>query len=102
MDFKTRIKQLREENGWTQEDLSKRIDIARSNISKYESGMLEANNEILKKLADTFGCTVDYLLGRVNNKDEYIAVVNMAKNANIPAETLKSFIDFLQKNKLNQ
>lgn len=58
------IKQLREQKGVTQTELAKQMGVVRSTICQYEKGVHEPDLETLIKLADYFGVSVDYLLGR--------------------------------------
>ncbi|KAA0766325.1 helix-turn-helix domain-containing protein [Bacillus sp. SH5-2] len=50
----------------TQEEVAKYLGISRARYSHYENGRSEPDNETLKKLADFFDLSVDYLLGRTN------------------------------------
>ena len=59
-----RIKQLRKEKSLTMKQLGVAICVAESTISLYENGKRQPDNETLSKLADFFGVSVDYLLGR--------------------------------------
>ena len=52
------------EQGITQQQLADQADISRSNINTGESGKSLPLPDGLIALADCFGCTVDYLLGR--------------------------------------
>lgn len=63
--FKDRLKLLRSERGITQEDLAQALDVPASTIRRYESsdeGM--PKHERIQKIANYFGCTMDYLLER--------------------------------------
>lgn len=59
-----RIKLLREELGLKQDELAKELNISPSSIGMYETNKREPNNEITIKLADFFGVSTDYLLGK--------------------------------------
>ncbi|WP_271629798.1 helix-turn-helix domain-containing protein [Caldicellulosiruptor sp. DIB 104C] len=61
--FGKRLKELREERGLTQAELAKELGISVQNLSYYENGR-EPKYELLIKIADYFGVTVDYLIGR--------------------------------------
>jgi len=63
MDGK-RLRELRKKNKLTQEQLGKIIHVTKVSISGYESGERTPDTENLRKLADYFGVTSDYLLGR--------------------------------------
>lgn len=58
------IKELRKQKGLSQEELGNIINVQKSAISKYELGRAVPSSDVLIKLADFFGVTVDYLLGR--------------------------------------
>ena len=58
-----RIKVLRLENGWTQEDLARRISAVKSTVSRYESETAKLDPETIASLCQIFGVTADYLLG---------------------------------------
>lgn len=78
MAFSTNIKRLREENNLSQKDIAEYLGITRQAVAAYECAKREPDYEVLKKLADYFGVSVDYLLGRVACKD--INVLTVAKN----------------------
>lgn len=59
-----RLKSLRALNAEYQEDIAKLLDVAVSTISKYESGDIIIPTDNLIKLADHYGVSTDYLLGR--------------------------------------
>lgn len=59
-----RLKELRISKGINQTELARKLGTTQSNISGWETGKWEADNVSLQKIADFFGVTVDYLLGR--------------------------------------
>ncbi|MEH7503253.1 helix-turn-helix transcriptional regulator [Neobacillus drentensis] len=63
----TRLKELRGKK--SQEEVSKKIGISRARYSHYENNRSQPDNELLNKLADYYHVTVDYLLGRTDEKD---------------------------------
>lgn len=67
-----RIKLLREELGLKQDELAKKLNISPSSVGMYETNKREPNNEITIKLADFFGVSIDFLLGKtdIRNIDE--------------------------------
>lgn len=59
-----RIKNLRKENGLTQEKLAEILGLnAKSSIANYESGANSPSDDIKKKLCELFNCSMDYLMG---------------------------------------
>lgn len=65
------IKNLREDNDWTQQDLADKLFINRRTYSSYETGVRSVPPEILDKLAEIYNTSVDYLMGRTNKKTPY-------------------------------
>ncbi len=63
MNFPQRLKELRLENGLTQKELAKSIEVGRTTISEYESGKIVPKQEGLLKIANYFDVSVDYLTG---------------------------------------
>ena len=76
--FSKTIKLLREENHLSQKDIAEYLGITRQAVASYELAKREPDYAVLKKLADFFGVSVDYLLGRVTCKD--INVLTVAAN----------------------
>jgi len=66
--FNKRLKKLRKNKGLTQKELAEHIDVVQSKISSWETERLEPNLYRLIQLADYFGVTTDYLLGREEEK----------------------------------
>lgn len=58
-----RLKQLRKEYGISQQRLADNIFVTQTSINKYENHDTEPEIEILKRLADCFDTTIDYLVG---------------------------------------
>ena len=65
--FADRLKRLRKEHGYAQESLAAVIGVERSSVGKYEgkSGVIPSN-DVLARIADLFGVSIDYLLEREN------------------------------------
>ncbi len=66
MNFPERLKREREKKEISQTDLARLIGISNVMLSRYESGKRTPDFKTLEALADYFGCTTDYLLGRTD------------------------------------
>jgi len=62
--FADRLKECRKNIGKTQRELAVDLGISGSGYQNYELGNREPNHETTVKIADYFGVSVDYLLGR--------------------------------------
>lgn len=63
-----RIRDLREDNDYTQEYVGKKIQVSQRTYAYYETGERMLPPTVLCALADFYDVSVDYLLGRTNNK----------------------------------
>jgi len=62
-----RIRKLREELGWTQDTLAERIELPVLAINRYENNKTVPGVDKMARIAETLGCSVDYLLGLTDN-----------------------------------
>ena len=58
-----KIKFLREQIGFTQSDLAKRLGITRSSVNAWEMGISVPSTQYVVELANIFRVSTDYLLG---------------------------------------
>ena len=63
-----RIRNLREDADMTQTEIAKILNCSQRVYSNYERGELDIPTDILIKLANFHNVSVDYILGRTNNK----------------------------------
>jgi len=91
MNFGERLKAERTRKGWTQDELAEKLFVSRQSVSKWENGANYPNIEILIKLSDLFGVTIDELL----RSDEELTrkVIKDSKQLKYPR--LKFFFDIL-------
>ena len=71
MDFSVRLKELRTDNDMSQTELAQKLNLKASAIPKYEKGITQPAIETLKKLAQIFCVTVDYLVGLSDIRNPY-------------------------------
>ena len=57
------LKRLRKEYGISQQRLADMIFVTQTSINKYENHDTEPEIEILKRMADCFDTTIDYIVG---------------------------------------
>ena len=66
--FGTRLKSLRESRSLTQNDLATYLHIARTTITAYENDTNQPDFDTLINISNIFNVSLDYLLGRTNQK----------------------------------
>jgi len=66
-----RIRNLREDNDLTQQQIANMLYINRRTYAAYENGINSMTPETLCKIADIFNTSVDWLLGRTDEFAPY-------------------------------
>jgi transcriptional regulator with XRE-family HTH domain len=61
-----RIRQLRDEFDWKQNDLASKLNVKEAAVSKYENEKVPLTADTISLLCDIFDCSADYLLGLSN------------------------------------
>ncbi len=80
---------MRQEQKWTQAELGQKLGLKDSAISKYESGSLQLSGDLLIQLADIFGVSTDFILGRTkyrhyeNTSHEPGSIVDMLSRGDL-------------------
>ncbi len=66
-----RIRELRQDHDYTQEQIAKYLKISRATYGHYETSRNEIPNIVLNKLADFYQVSVDYLMERTDISTPY-------------------------------
>ena len=69
--YQNRIRDLREDRDLNQTELAELLSVHQTTYSDYELGRVNIPVPALHKLADFYGVSVDYLLGRTDVKVPY-------------------------------
>ena len=69
--YSIRIRDLREDKDLKQKDLAEYLQVHQTTYSDYELERLNIPVAALHKLADFYGVSVDYLLGRTDVREPY-------------------------------
>lgn len=99
MSFQKRLKKLRLNKKLTQQDVANLLGITRQAYGYYESETSKREPDLasVKKLAELFDVTTDYLLGRTVNNDINNEVTVAGQKITLSPEELKLFEE-LKKN----
>lgn len=85
-----RLRQLRERKGLTMKDTARALGLPYTTYVNYEKGTREPGSEMLMKLADFFGTSIDELLGKetgaASGQDARIALLNRAAERMTPEQ----------------
>jgi len=68
---KTRLKDLREDKELLQKDIAEILNMKQQQYSRYETDENEITVTLLKKLAEFYGTSTDYILRLTNEKKPY-------------------------------
>ena len=70
LDYR-RIKDLREYCNMSQKVVAEQLNLTRSAYSNYENGLRTIPIEVLDAMAELYGTSIDYILGRTDEKEPY-------------------------------
>ena len=76
--FAKRVKALRSERGFSQEELGKLLGVKKQTVTHWEAGNNYPNFDTLVKMARLFDVSTDYLLGVEIEKIENIARIKLS------------------------
>lgn len=85
MDLSARIASVRKQMGLSQEKFGELVNMSQRSVAAWESGERTPSFATLSALADQLGVTVDWLLGRTDDKN--------AKKKKQPAEQSGELLD---------
>ena len=93
-----KIKELRLERGWKQDELGKILNVKRAAISKYENGHIPLTAETISVLCDIFDVSADYIIGRTeekkpNKNNSQLLIDGLNENE---LKKVMEYIDFLK------
>ena len=66
-----RLKDLREDNDWTQRHIADLLHISRSAYSAYENGANAPSIEALVNISKLYNTSVDYIIGLTDERQPY-------------------------------
>ena len=67
MGYYKRIRDLREDNDMTQQQVSEYLNMKQPQYNRYEKGYRDIPSDVLIALADLYNTTTDYILERTDN-----------------------------------
>ena len=86
-----RIAQLRKQNGWSQMDLAKKINVSDKAVSKWENGGMPSV-DLLPRLSKIFNVSIDYLLLGEDNSNSAV----MLDKSEEPSDAVSSSEDMTE------
>lgn len=57
--MKNRLRALRTEQGWSQQDLAERLEVSRQSVNAIENGRFDPSLPLAFRIADLFGLTIE-------------------------------------------
>ncbi len=68
MQYKN-LRGIREDRDIKQKEIAKVLNVSQNTYSQYETGVISLTAEVLIKLSDFYGVSIDYLLDRTINME---------------------------------
>lgn len=93
-----RIMELREKYNIDKTEFAKRIGVDKSTITRYEDGDRQPTLDVLLKIKQVFGVSLDWLAGFDTDENvEYGEVITNCIKANISPSNLNDAVEFIKK-----
>lgn len=86
--FAVRFKSIRTQKGFTQLEMAEFLDCSQQTINVWESGQHTPKIAMLVKIADSFGVSVDWLLGR---KEPVKVITEIPQDAKVIVDLYRKF-----------
>lgn len=83
MNFGKRLANLREKNDWSQDKISKKLNISQQSYSKYETNRNEPDMKTIVNISKLFNVSTDYLLGLTKFKEPVNDLMKNPTNSEI-------------------
>ena len=99
--FGKRIRKLRLEQNLKQKDLAAKLGISTSSVGMYEREERQPDVETLKKIADFFNVSIDYILGNSDKRGHSELTYKDNRNIAKTLDMLKDQIDNNESGELN-
>ena len=99
--FSTTIRALRKKSGYTQEEVSGKLNIQRQTYCNYENACRTPPLEIIIALAELYHVSIDYLVLGVSAEKEKSAKAQLKDKlfdefSSLPRSTQKEVLEFIQ------
>lgn len=69
MNIGERLRNLREKNSLTQEEVGKRIGVTKATVNRYETGEIDIKRTIAIKLSEVFDVSPAYIMGWIDEEN---------------------------------
>lgn len=96
--FGGRIKKIREEYNLTQEQLAEILGVTKSTINKYEKEISQTSIDVMLKIKQEFGKSLDWQMGFDENlSDKYSSIIAECEKSAIPPDKIREIIKIIKK-----
>lgn len=70
-DRGNRLREMRKRHNWNQTQIAEKINMSQMGYSKYETGRIMLNTNLIVKLSRIYSVSIDYLLGLTDVEERY-------------------------------
>ncbi len=97
MEFKDRLKEIRKQQGISQNELANRVGIHVTNISRYERGENKPTTQVLSLMANVLNTSVDFLMNGTVDENAAVSIsdkelLQQFKRATLLSETDRQIV----------
>jgi transcriptional regulator with XRE-family HTH domain len=93
-----RLIELREGHGLNKLEMAKRLGVSKSTITRYETGEMKPNIDMMIRIKEVFGVSLDWIAGYDTTEiTEYGTVISECKQSDITPADLTDAVSFIKK-----
>jgi transcriptional regulator with XRE-family HTH domain len=94
----SRLIELREGHGLNKLEMAKKLGVSKSTITRYETGEIKPNIEMMIKIRQVFGVSLDWIAGfDTSEAVEYGSIISECEQSNITPSDLTDAVQFIKK-----
>lgn len=99
MDAVTRrLIELREGHGLNKLEMAKKLGVSKSTITRYETGDMKPNIDMLIRIKEVFGVSLDWIAGFDTSEEyEYGTIIADCVKSDITPDDLSGCVEFIKK-----
>ena len=97
-----RLRELRNELGFTQDFVADKLKVKTPTVSRYENNINEPDTSTLAELASILNTSTDYLLGRTDIRHPHVPDWYVKKHGDIPEEDMAEYLEYMKATVIDQ
>ena len=96
MTIGARIKDIREQQGLSQEYVAQKLDTTRQRYARVENGQLDLSYTLIKKISEVFGVPVEDITSALDENQDLVALFRENNHSALAEEAFKKVVTIIE------